>query len=137
MVQRHICVWSGKRGGFGALVPTMRAIKAHPKLRLSLVATDQHLYERFGRTVDEVRAQFPITAAIDMEQAGDAGCDRARAIGTCLVKSADVLAKLAPDFLLVIGDRGEVLAATIAAHNLGIAVAHVQGGDISGTLDMR
>ena len=135
MVQRHICVWSGKRGGFGALVPTMRAIKAHPKLRLSLVATDQHLYERFGRTVDEVRAQFPITAAIDMEQAGDAGCDRARAIGTCLVKSADVLAKLAPDFLLVIGDRGEVLAATIAAHNLGIAVAHVQGGDISGSLD--
>ena len=37
--------------------------------------------------------------------------------------------------LLVIGDRGEVFAACIAAHNLGIAIAHVQGGDVSGSLD--
>jgi UDP-hydrolysing UDP-N-acetyl-D-glucosamine 2-epimerase len=42
---------------------------------------------------------------------------------------------LKPDILLVIGDRGEVLAACVAAHNLRIAIAHVQGGDVSGSLD--
>jgi UDP-hydrolysing UDP-N-acetyl-D-glucosamine 2-epimerase len=135
--KRHICVWSGKRGGFGALLPTMRAIAEHPALRLSVVVTDQHLYERFGRTISEVAAQVPIAAAIDMEQEGDSNADRARAIGRCLVKSVDVLQDLAPDILLVIGDRGEVFAATIAAHNLGIAIAHIQGGDVSGTLDER
>ncbi len=48
---KKICVWSGKRGGFGALSPTMRAIQAHDDLDLALVVTDQHLYDRFGRTV--------------------------------------------------------------------------------------
>jgi UDP-hydrolysing UDP-N-acetyl-D-glucosamine 2-epimerase len=129
-----VCVWSGKRGGFGALTPTMEEI-ARRGMRLSVVVTDQHLYDRFGRTVTEVEQRFPIAATIDMEQRGDANSDRARAIGVCLTKASDVLANLAPDVLLVIGDRGEVFAAVIAAHNLRIAIAHVQGGDISGSLD--
>jgi GDP/UDP-N,N'-diacetylbacillosamine 2-epimerase (hydrolysing) len=134
-VTRRICVWNGKRGGFGALAPTMRAIADHPNLELRLVVTDQHLYERFGKTMSEVAASFPIDAAIDMEQAGDGNEDRARAVGRCMVKAVDVLAEIRPDFLLVIGDRGEVFAACIAAHNMRIAIAHVQGGDVSGSLD--
>lgn len=135
MKKRHICVLSGKRGGFGALTPTMDAIAQHPAMRLSVLVTDQHLYDRFGKTVSEVQSKFPIAAAIDMEQQGDLNRDRARAIGVCLTKAADVLAGLAPDVLLVIGDRGEVLACCVAAHNLRIAIAHIQGGDISGSLD--
>lgn len=135
MKRRHVCVVSGKRGGFGALTPTMEAITTHPAMTLSVLVTDQHLYDRFGRTVAEVEASFPVAATIDMQQRGDGNRDRARAIGVCLTKAADVLADLAPDILLVIGDRGEVLATTIAAHNLRIAIAHVQGGDVSGSLD--
>lgn len=135
MSKRHIGVLSGKRGGFGAMTPTMDAIAQHPKMRLSVLVTDQHLYKRFGETVSEVEAKYAIAAAIDMEQRGDSNRDRARAIGVCLTKAADVLADLAPDVLLVIGDRGEVLATCIAAHNLRIAIAHVQGGDVSGSLD--
>lgn len=117
------------------MTPTMEAITQHPDLRLSVLVTDQHLYDRFGKTVAEVESKFPVAAAIDMEQRGDRNRDRARAIGVCLTKAADVLADLAPDILLVIGDRGEVFATCIAAHNLRIAIAHVQGGDISGSLD--
>ncbi len=132
---KKICVWSGKRGGFGALSPTMRSIQAHDDLDLALVVTDQHLYDRFGRTVREVEGQFPVAAAIDMEQSGDSNEERARAVGRCLQRSVDVLTDLAPDILLVIGDRGEVFAACFAAHNMRIAIAHVQGGDLSGSLD--
>ncbi|MGH8223651.1 MAG: UDP-N-acetylglucosamine 2-epimerase [Woeseiaceae bacterium] len=131
---RHVAVLTGKRGGFGALAPTMSEISRRG-MRLSVIVTDQHLYDRFGRTIREVEGRFKVAAAIDMEQQGDSNADRARAIGVCLAKAADVLSQLRPDFLLVIGDRGEVLAASIAAHNLRIAIAHVQGGDISGSLD--
>ena len=125
---------TGKRGGFGALAPTIRELERR-KIKVSVIVADQHLYERFGKTVAEVEASFPVAAAIDMEQRGDSNADRARAVGVALTKASDVLAKLAPDTLLVIGDRGEVLAACIAAHNLRIAIAHIQGGDISGSLD--
>jgi GDP/UDP-N,N'-diacetylbacillosamine 2-epimerase (hydrolysing) len=130
----HVAVLTGKRGGFGALAPTMREI-AGRGMKLSVVVADQHLYARFGNTVQEVEGSFPVAAAIDMEQRGDSNTDRARAIGVGLTKAADVLGTLAPDTLLVIGDRGEVLAACVAAHNLRIAIAHVQGGDVSGSLD--
>jgi GDP/UDP-N,N'-diacetylbacillosamine 2-epimerase (hydrolysing) len=132
--QRHVAVLTGKRGGFGALAPTMREI-AGRGMRLSVVVADQHLYEKFGNTVKEVQTSFPIAGAIDMEQKGDSNADRGRAVGVGLAKAVDVLSSLAPDALLVIGDRGEVLAACVAAHNLRIAIAHVQGGDISGSLD--
>jgi UDP-N-acetylglucosamine 2-epimerase (non-hydrolysing)/GDP/UDP-N,N'-diacetylbacillosamine 2-epimerase (hydrolysing) len=135
MGKRRICVWSGKRGGFGAMAPTMEAIQGHPNLELIVVVTDQHLYNRFGNTIEEVESRFPVTAAIDMGQAGDSNIDRGRAIGVCLTKAIDVLAELDPDVLLVIGDRGEVFAACIAAHNLRIPISHVQGGDVSGSLD--
>ena len=135
MTTKKICVWSGKRGGFGAMTPTMRAIQAHSDLEMALVVTDQHLYDQFGRTITEVEDQFPIAAAIDMEQFGDSNEDRARAVGLCLQRAVEVMADLKPDVLLVIGDRGEVFAACIAAHNMRIAIAHVQGGDISGGLD--
>ena len=132
--RRHVAVLTGKRGGFGALAPTIRELEKRG-LAVSVIVADQHLYDRFGKTVDEVESRFRVAAAIDMEQRGDANVDRARAIGVALTKAADELARLAPDFLLVIGDRGEVLAACVAAHNLRIAIAHIQGGDISGSLD--
>jgi UDP-hydrolysing UDP-N-acetyl-D-glucosamine 2-epimerase len=113
----------------------MRAISEHPGLRLSVVVTDQHLNAQFGRTIAEVAESVPVAAEIDMEQQSDSQADRAKAIGRCLIKSVDVLGRLAPDVLLVIGDRGEVFAACIAAHNLRIPIAHIQGGDVSGTLD--
>lgn len=135
MSKKHICVWSGKRGGFGAMLPTMELIQADDDMELSVVVTDQHLYEKFGKTISEVESRIRVSAAIDMGQTGDSNADRGEAVGVCLQKSVRVLEDLNPDVLLVIGDRGEVFAACIAAHNLRIAIAHVQGGDISGSLD--
>lgn len=117
------------------MAPTMQAIQDHPDLEMALVVTDQHLYDRFGRTVNEVEARFPVAGAIDMGQSGDSNEDRAQAVGRCLERAVPVLRDIAPDILLVIGDRGEVFAACIAAHNMRIAIAHVQGGDLSGSLD--
>lgn len=135
MKQRHVCILTGKRGGFGALIPTIQAINARSDMRASLIVTDQHLYDFFGKTVNEVESLFEVSAFIDMQQQGDSNADRARAVGTCLIKATEVLSELAPDLLLVLGDRGEVLATCIAAHNLRIPIAHIQGGDISGSLD--
>jgi len=45
------------------------------------------------------------------------------------------LANIKPDILLVLGDRSEMLAGAIAATYLGIPIAHIHGGDISGNVD--
>jgi UDP-N-acetylglucosamine 2-epimerase (non-hydrolysing)/GDP/UDP-N,N'-diacetylbacillosamine 2-epimerase (hydrolysing) len=134
-MKRKIFVLTGKRGGFGAMKPMLRLLRDDPEVELQLVVTDQHVSERFGKTITEVQQEFSIAAAVDMEQQGDTPVDRARALGVCLTRMSDVLNELKPDACVLYGDRGEVLATAVAATSLGIPIAHLQGGDVSGSVD--
>lgn len=130
-----VFVLTGKRGGFGAMKPMLRLIRDDPAFELQLVVTDQHVSDRFGRTIREVEEEFTVDAAVDMEQEDDSTAARSRALGTCLHKMTAVLQDLAPDICILYGDRGEVLATATAATVLGIPIAHLQGGDVSGSID--
>lgn len=132
---RRFLVLTGKRGGFGAMKPMLRILRDDPELELQLVVTDQHVSERFGNTIREVEQEFDIAAAVDMEQQDDKALSRARALGRCAERMATALDELRPDICLLYGDRGEVLAAASAATLLGLPIAHLQGGDVSGSLD--
>lgn len=133
--RRRILVLTGKRGGFGAMKPMLRLLRDDPEVELLLVVTDQHVSEKFGKTITEVQQEFTIAAAVDMGQLGDNPVDRGRALGVCLQRMSDVLSELKPDICVLYGDRGEVIATAIAATTLGIPIAHLQGGDVSGSVD--
>jgi len=132
---RHIAVLTGKRGGYGAMKPMLRAMDVDPAIRLSLLVTDQHVNPKFGSTITEIERDFTVAAAVDMEQVDGSSCGRSRALGVCLTKMSDVLADLAPDLVVLYGDRGEVLVTAVAAVTLRIPIAHLQGGDVSGNVD--
>ncbi len=132
---RKIAILTGKRGGFGALLGIMQLLDTHPDMSFELIATDMHLSKQFGETIKEVEGWFSVAHKLDMEQAGDTGPDRARALGRLQTKMVDVLEKSKPDILLLLGDRGEVLSAAIAAMELSIPVAHILGGDVAGNRD--
>ena len=135
MIAKRIMVLTGKRGGFGAMKPMLRLLRDDPAFKLQLVVTDQHVSAKFGRTLAEVEQEFEVAAAVDMEQADDTPLGRARALGVCALRMAPVLAELAPDVCVLYGDRGEVLATAMAATTLMVPIAHLQGGDVSGSLD--
>jgi UDP-hydrolysing UDP-N-acetyl-D-glucosamine 2-epimerase len=132
---RKICVSTGKRGGFGALLPVMRFIDRDPALALQVIVTDMHLNETFGYTVQEVQRYVRIAEQVSMKQNGDSPSDRAQALGRCMTGMAEALARLEPDIVVLLGDRSETLATAFACVELGIPVAHVQAGDQSGGLD--
>lgn len=135
VARRRIAVFTGKRGGFGAMLRIMRLIEDDPSMDLRVIASDMHLNPTFGQTIGEVRSQVKVDAVVDLMSYGDAPLDRARALGRCVERLAPVLSEIAPDILLLLGDRGETLAAAMCAAELGIVVAHIQAGDISGGLD--
>ena len=135
---RRICAFSGKRGGFGAYVPLMRWIADDSELELLILLGDQHGSDEFGRTVEEARATFP-HAELELVETGtgrgDSELVRAENLAACLAGAARVLERRVPEVVVVHGDRGEHLMVAFAALNLGIAVAHTQGGDRSGNVD--
>ena len=134
-VTRKILVLTGKRGGYGAMKPMLRLLRDSPDFELQLVATDQHVNPRFGYTLQEIKKEFNVAATVDIEQLDASSKNRSKALGSCLTRMTDVFVDLAPDLCILYGDRGEVLVSAVAALHLNLPIAHIQGGDVSGSLD--
>jgi|LauGreDrversion4_2_1035121.scaffolds.fasta_scaffold00239_8 GDP/UDP-N,N'-diacetylbacillosamine 2-epimerase (hydrolysing) len=132
---RKVMVLTGKRGGFGAMKPMLQLLRDDPAFELQLVVTDQHLNRRFGMTIAEVEKEFRITASVDMEQRDGSVLGRGMALGVCAERMANTFDRLKPDICLLYGDRGEVLATAMVAAAMGIPIGHLQGGDLSGSVD--
>lgn len=132
---KKIAILTGKRGGFGALMSLMEYIEKDPEMELQLIVTDMHLSNFFGYTAEEVEKFFRISYKVELNQKDDSAVERARALARCQSGMVDVLEQAKPDILVTLGDRGEVLAASIAAMELNIPVAHILGGDVVGNRD--
>lgn len=136
MRMRKIAIITGTRAEYGILRPVMRAIAAHPKLKLSLIVTGMHLSEEFGLTLKEIEKNgFKPDAKIDELHLKDTGAAMAESIGKTAAAMARALARVRPDFLVVLGDRGEMLAGAVAASYMNVPIAHIHGGEISGSID--
>lgn len=114
----------------------MKLIQQSPKLELLLVVTGMHLLKEFGQSVNEIVADgFPIAARVDMVVGGDSPAAWAKSLGVEIQGMAQVFSILRPDLVIVSGDRGEMLAATMTAAYMNIPVAHIQAGDVTGHID--
>ena len=133
---KKIAVVTGTRADYGILKPVLKAVRSNPKLSLSLIVTGMHLSREFGYTVREIENDgFRIDAKVSMLHAQDTGAAMAKSIGKCVQKMAAALARIKPDILLLLGDRGEMLAGGVAATYMGIPIAHLHGGEVSGSVD--
>lgn len=136
MADRRILYLTGTRADFGLMEATLRRIHATPGLQVQVAVTGTHLSKEHGYTVDEVRASgLPVCAEIPVDVLTRTGASMALAISEVLRAMVGVLERERPAAVLVLGDRGEMLAAAIAALHVGIPCVHVHGGERSGTVD--
>lgn len=128
--KRRVLVVTGTRAEYGLLQSSMRAIRDHEDLRLSVVATGMHLSPRHGRTVEDIREDgFEVDREVMMQLDGDSGKAMAKSLGIGTSGLAEAFDSLDPDIVLVLGDRDEALAGALAAAHMNVPVAHVHGGD--------
>lgn len=133
---RKVCYITGTRADFGLMQETLLAIHHSPQLSLSILVTGVHLDKRYGETIKDIeRAGLPILACVKAESTDTTGAGMARGIGEMTSGFVNELQKAKPDILLLLGDRGEMLAGAIAAIHLNIPIAHIHGGELSGTVD--
>ena len=133
---KKIAVITGTRAEYGILKSVLSEIAANSGLTLSLIVAGMHLSDEFGYTVKEIEQDgFKIDAKINVLHNDDNRVAMAKSIGKSMMKTASVLAKIRPDILLVLGDRSEMLVGAVSATYMGIPIAHLHGGDISGNVD--
>jgi len=138
MSKRTIAIFTGNRAEYGLQYPILRAIDKHPELDYRLIVSGAHLDEHFGRTLDEIRSDgFRIDAEVKIEMDASSLFATAQAIGSGTIEISKVLAELKPDMIVVYADRFEGLAAVVAATQMNVPTAHIEGGDLTegGALD--
>ena len=130
MKKRKICVVTGTRAEYGLLRWLMDGINKSTKLDLQIVATGMHLSPEFGLTYQEVKNDgFKIDKKIEMLLSADTPSSISKSTGIGLIGFADAFYELNPDIVIVLGDRYEVLAASLAAMFENIPIAHIHGGE--------
>lgn len=135
-MKRHFCYVTGTRADFGLMEGTLRRIHAHPQLALSVCVTGMHLSPLHGNTVAEVeRSGLRVCGRIPVALEKADGAAMAAALAHSLLGLVPVLQQEQPAAVILLGDRGEMLAGAIAAIHLNIPVVHVHGGERSGTVD--
>lgn len=134
---RVICVVTVARSDFGIYKPILNAIQDSDGLELRLLVTGMHLSDRFGLTVKEIEGDgFPIAARVPMPVEDDDAVGIAKAMGVGTIGCAHAYSAIAPDVIMVLGDRYEMLAATVAAVPFNIPIAHIHGGELTfGAID--
>jgi GDP/UDP-N,N'-diacetylbacillosamine 2-epimerase (hydrolysing) len=129
-MSRKVCVVTGTRAEFGLLRWLMQEIDASDALTLQVIATGMHLSPEFGSTYREIeQAGFNIDARVEMLLSADTASAVTKSMGLGLIGYADAYTRLAPDLIVLLGDRFEIFAAAAAAMIAGIPIAHLHGGE--------
>ena len=137
-MKRKICVVVTARPSYSRIRTALKAIDAHPDLELQLVVAASALLDRYGNAVQAIeRDGFRIAQRVFMVLEGENLVTSAKSTGIGLSELATVFDNLAPDAVVSVADRYETLATAVAASYMNIPVVHVQGGEVTGSIDEK
>jgi UDP-hydrolysing UDP-N-acetyl-D-glucosamine 2-epimerase len=135
---RKVCVVITARPSYSRIKTVLEAIQARADLQLQLVVGASALLERYGPVVDVIRADgFKPDAVVYMVVEGENLVTAAKSTGLGVVELATIFDNLQPDVVISVADRYETIATAIAASYLNIPLAHVQGGEVTGSIDEK
>jgi UDP-hydrolysing UDP-N-acetyl-D-glucosamine 2-epimerase len=137
-MKRKVCVVITARPSYSRIRTALAAIAAHPALELQLVVTASALLDRYGGADKVIENEgFRIDRRVYTIVEGENLVTSAKSTGFGLSELATVFDDLKPDMVISIADRFETMATALAAAYMNIPLVHVQGGEITGSIDEK
>lgn len=137
-MKRKVCVVITARPSYARIKTAMEAIRDHESLELQLVVAASALLDRYGNAVKVIENEgFRIDRTVYMIVEGENLVTSAKSTGFGLAELATVFNDLKPDMVVTIADRYETVATSIAAAYMNIPLVHVQGGEVTGSIDEK
>jgi UDP-N-acetylglucosamine 2-epimerase (hydrolysing) len=138
---RKILFLTGTRADFGKLKSLIQSVDATEDFEAAIFITGMHTLSRYGYTLDEVYRLLPEhrlrdgTRSVYVYHNQVVGEPMERVLASTIEGLSRYLTEFRPDLIVVHGDRVEALAGAIVGALRNILVAHVEGGEVSGTVD--
>ena len=136
--RRKVCVVITSRPSYSRIKTALSAIKRNEKLELQLILAGSALLDRYGNASTYVEQDgFHIDDRIYMVIEGDNRTSMGKTTGLGIIELTSALDKLNPDMVVTIADRFETMATAIASSYMNIPLVHIQGGEVSGSIDEK
>ena len=130
---RKIVFLTGTRADFGKLTSLMDIIESNDSFECHIFVTGMHTLEKYGNTFEEVQKKGYKNITIFENQTNTILQDII--LANTVIGFSENVKKISPDMIIVHGDRIEALAGAIVGSFNNILVSHIEGGEISGTVD--
>ena len=135
---RKVCVVITARPSYARIRSLLHAVTEHNDLELQLVVAASALLDRYGSADKVIESEgFKIDRRVYMIVEGENCVTSAKSTGLGVTELATVFNDLQPDFVVTIADRFETMATAIAASYMHIPLVHVQGGEVTGSIDEK
>ena len=135
---RKVCVVITARPSYARIRSLLHAVRVHKDLELQLVVAASALLDRYGSADKVIENEgFQIDRRVYMIVEGENCVTSAKSTGLGVTELATVFDDLQPDFVVTIADRFETMATAIAASYMHIPLVHVQGGEVTGSIDEK
>jgi len=126
------------RPSYARIKTALQAIQRHGDLELQLIVTASALLDRYGSIVNYIEQDgFKIAARVFIVLEGENLLTSAKSTGLGIMELATIFDNLRPDVVVTVADRYETLATAVAAAYMNIPLAHVQGGEVTGSVDEK
>jgi GDP/UDP-N,N'-diacetylbacillosamine 2-epimerase (hydrolysing) len=140
MLNKNILVVTERRADFSRFKPILDLIKKDTNLKYSLVVTGIHLIKKYGYSIDEIKkSNHTIYKSFKMYKdtsiKNDDGANMVGALGRAIIELSKIVKDVKPDLILSGFDIAANFGVTIVGAHMNIPVAHIQGGEVSGTID--
>ena len=138
MKKRKVAIVVTSRASYARIKSAIQAIHQREDMDLQLVVGASALLEKYGSSVDMMeRDGFPVAARVYMVLEGENPVTMAKTTGIGVIELSTIFDNLKPDIVLTVADRHETIATAIAATYNNIPLGHVQGGEVSGSIDEK
>ncbi|MCK5228884.1 MAG: UDP-N-acetylglucosamine 2-epimerase, partial [Desulfobulbaceae bacterium] len=120
---KKVCVFTGSRANYSSCKSIMRAIQKHPELELQVVLGAAAVLDRYGNIENLVKEDgFNVDAKFYMIIEGENPITMAKSTGLGIIELSMIFNNLKPDIVVIVGDRFDIMAPTIAASYMNIPI---------------
>ena len=137
-MKKKILFLTERRADYSKLRPVIKAFKESEKFDYYLVVTGSHLLKKYGHTIGEIKKDgFKIHKKFNMfyNNEEDDPSTMTIAFGRAIFNLTKIIKSLKPDIVFTGFDIGGNFAAAIVGAHMNIHVAHLEGGEVTGTID--
>lgn len=133
MKRKKIVFITGTRADYGKMKPLMKALNNSEKFDVYIFVCGMHLLPAFGGTYKEVlKDKYEnVYVAFSLPYTHNASLDFGNTVSSLSAYVENIL----PDMIIVHGDRMDALAGAVVGALHNIKVGHIEGGELSGTID--